>query len=43
MYTEFYPDHLLDWEDEEIKHLDEFYIAFAVVLTLIMLVGGLFL
>ncbi len=43
MYNEYYPDRFLSWEDEEIRHLDEFYIAFAVALTVIMLVGGMFL
>lgn len=40
----FYPDRFLDWKkDEDIKHLDEVYIAITVVLTLAILVGGILL
>lgn len=29
-----------EWQDPEIRHLDEFYISLALFLTLLILIGG---
>lgn len=33
----------LDWDDKDIRHMDEAYIAASVVLVLFMVLGAIFL